>query len=308
MRGFIMFAQQETIHPSIISPAHEIGSYEALWMRHPSVNRVADIFKRFNHALPSVVAHEEGVQLEEIEQTKSKVNSLMPLRSFSALFYDDFEYPRRLKDANYPVEVLYYRGILDLLSSRSVSVVGSRKASEEGIKRARKVAKILVENGLTVISGLAKGIDTAAHQTAIEMGGKTIAVIGTPLNTVYPKPNQQLQDEIAQNHLLVSQVPFYRYSLHSFQSNRFFFPERNKTMSALSEATVIVEASETSGSLIQAKAALEQGRKLFILKSCFEKGLDWPEKFLAQGAIKLNDGSELIQYLNDHGPTKVAKN
>ena len=107
-------------------------------------------------------------------------------------------------------------------------------------------------------------------------------MIGTPLHTVYPRENLLLQREIAQNHLLISQVPFYLYTRQDYRKNRFFFLERNKTMSALSQATVIVEASETSGTLSQAEAALQQGRKLFILNSCFEYGMEWPDRLLAQ--------------------------
>jgi DNA processing protein len=93
--------------------------------------------------------------------------------------------------------------------------------------------------------------------------------------------------------LLISQVPLFRYSQQSPQFNRFFFPDRNHTMSALTAATVIVEAGETSGSLIQARAAIEQGRKLFILESCFNRGLKWPERLLERGAIRVRDYSDI---------------
>src|SRR5207249_1005573 len=123
-----------------------------------------------------------------------------------------------------------------------------------------------------VMSGLAEGIDTAVHRAVIEAGGKTIAVIGTPLGRYYPRSNRELQDEIARKHLLVSQVPFYMASQRDWRETRVFFPERNKTMSALSEATIIVEASDSSGTLFQAQAAIQQRRKLFVLTSCFESG------------------------------------
>lgn len=282
--------------PNLISVVEEIVAYEALWRRYPTVPKLANIFRKYGHQLSSVVARNEGITAEELERTESEIRNLMPFHCFGALFYRDFEYPNRLRDATHPVEVLYYRGAIDLLSSRSVSVVGARKATPEGKRRARRIAKILVENNITVMSGLAEGIDTAAHQAALEMGGRTIAVTGTPLNCVYPKANEELQAKIAREHLVISQVPFYQYSQQDYRRNRGFFPERNKTMSALSEATIIVEASDTSGSLIQARAAIEQKRKLFILKSCFERGLDWPLKFLEKGAIMLNESSDLLQH------------
>jgi len=117
-----------------------------------------------------------------------------------------------------------------------------------------------VRVGWTIVSGLAEGIDTVAHTTALELGGRTIAVIGTPISESYPKSNAELQARIAKDFLVVSQVPIERYGHQIWKQNRGFFPERNVTMSALTEATVIVEASNTSGTLIQARAALRQNR------------------------------------------------
>ena len=160
------------------------------------------------------------------------------------------------------------KGWLDLVASRSVAVVGSRKPSRDGLARTRRLVRELVNDDFTVVSGLAAGIDRAAHETAIERNGRTIAVIGTPLSQVYPKEHTTLQRRIAQQFLLVSPVPVKRYESQTYRGNRLFFPERNVVMSALTEATIIVEAGETSGTLIQARAALQQGRKLFILDSC----------------------------------------
>jgi len=158
-----------------------------------------------------------------------------------------------------------------------------------------------VKDGFTVVSGLARGVDATAHTAAIQAGGKTIAVIGTPLNRSYPKENTALQEGIAQNFLLISQVPVYRYSKQDFRRNRGFFPERNKTMSALTEATVIVEAGQTSGTLIQARAALAQGRKLFILDSCFlNSALTWPHEFELKGAIRVSKYEDIRNNLAAH--------
>ena len=175
----------------------------------------------------------------------------------------------KLRDAAHSVELFYYKGWWDLARSRSVAIIGSRKASPEGLARTRRLARELVANGFTIVSGLAAGIDREAHETAIGRDGRTIAVIGTPLSHCYPKENATLQRCIADNFLLISQVPLMRYESQDYRINRRFFPERNVTMSALTEATIIVEASDTSGALIQARAALMQGRKLFVLDSCF---------------------------------------
>jgi DNA processing protein len=158
----------------------------------------------------------------------------------------------------------------------------------------------LVKDGYTVVSGLARGVDTAAHETAIEVGGETIAVIGTPLDQAYPKENAELQRRIARDYLLVSQVPVLCHAQRPPTVNRFFFPERNITMSALTQATVIVEAGETSGTLIQARAALAQGRKLFILDSNFRNPkLTWPARFAEIGAIRVKDFEDIKSALDD---------
>jgi DNA processing protein len=115
---------------------------------------------------------------------------------------------------------------------------------------------------------------------------------------VYPTDNRELQQRIAKDYLLISQVPVVRSSHQGPKQNRTFFPERNITMSALTEATVIVEAGETSGTLTQARAALKQGRKLFILDSCFRRpGLTWPARFAEQGAIQVRDYEDIKQHL-----------
>jgi len=152
----------------------------------------------------------------------------------------------------------------------------------------------LVERNFTVVSGLAEGIDIAAHTSAIESGGRTIAVIGTPLGLYYPKGHRAVQDRIASEHLLISQVPVLRYERQAVPQNKLFFPERNVTMSALTEGTVIVEAGETSGTLTQARAALHQGRKLFILESCFHRSdITWPKRFEERGAVRVRSTDDI---------------
>lgn len=208
------------------------------------------------------------------------------------------DYPIKLRDAKHPVELLYYQGTWELSEMRGLAVVGSRKPSEEGAKRAGRLARELVARGFSVVSGLATGIDKAAHTAALEAGGRTIAVIGTPLGENYPKEDVELQAHIAKEHLLVSQVPVLRYAAQPFQHKRYYFPERNATMSALTEGTIIVEAGETSGTLTQARAALYQGRKLFILDNCFNNpAITWPARFEKEGAIRVRDPEDIWKAL-----------
>ncbi len=136
-------------------------------------------------------------------------------------------------------------------------------------------------------------------QSTLDAGGRTVGVIGTPLNKSYPKENATLQQQVADEHLLISQVPFYRYENAHWKTRRYYFPQRNETMAALSSATVIVEAGETSGSLTQARACLQQGRKLFILNSCFEAGLKWPQTYESRGAIRVREVDDILEALGE---------
>lgn len=283
-----------------VSPYIELGAYEKLWLQPKTTfKRIADLFKDNPYKLPSeLIDSEEALELSK--KVFELIKELDSENNFGIRVYGSSDYPDKLRDAKNPIELLYYRGAWDLVHTRGVAVVGSRKPSREGILRCRKLSKQLVENGFTVISGLADGIDTIAHTTAIEAGGNTIAIIGTPITDYYPKKNKDLQNKIAKDHLLISQIPILRYQKQDWRYNRVFFPERNKTMSALSEATVIVEASETSGTLIQARAAFAQGRKLFILDSCFTNpNITWPARFEAKGAIRVRDISDITKALQD---------
>jgi DNA processing protein len=133
---------------------------------------------------------------------------------------------------------------------------------------------------------------------AIESGGRTVAVLGTPITTCYPAENVELQQRIADHFLVISQVPIVRHSRQGPKGNRLFFPERNVTMSALTEATVIVEAGNTSGTLIQARHAIQQRRKLFILDSCFRNPeLTWPAKFVELGAVRVSEFEDIRAHL-----------
>jgi DNA processing protein len=184
-----------------------------------------------------------------------------------------------VEEKNAP-KTLYFQGNRELLNhGPRVSVVGSRKASEEGLKRARSLARALVAHDIVVVSGLAEGIDTAAHTSALEAGGKTFAVIGTPLDKYYPAENKDLQVRLASEQLVISQFPI---GAATTPKN---FPIRNRTMALLSDATVIVEAGEKSGTLHQGWEALRLGRVLFLMESVAnDPALSWPREMIKYGA------------------------
>jgi len=172
---------------------------------------------------------------------------------------------------------LHTAGELHLVKRKCVAIVGTRQVSAAGAARARRLARELVAAGVVVVSGLAMGVDTEALTAAIEAGGRVIAVIGTPLDQASPAANGPLQERIAREHLLVSQfAPGSRVHPGNF-------PARNRTMAALSDATAIVEAGETSGTLHQAAECVRLGRWLFLARSLVEDAtLTWPKRFAAQ--------------------------
>lgn len=280
-----------------ISPWLEMGAYEALWSNAGvSFKKLADRFREKPGSVPSDFV-QESIAAKFAAQVVEILHQARVIR-FGVRVHGAGEYPEKLRAAEHPVEVLYYRGWWDLVESPCVAVVGTRNPTPGGIARATKLVKRLVADNYTVVSGLASGIDTVAHRTAIQAGGRTIGVIGTPLSHSYPEANADLQNEIATDFLLLSQVPVLRYSFQSPYQNKWFFPERNVTMATLSLATVIVEAGETSGTLTQARAALHQGKKLFILDSCFEDArLTWPAHFESMGAIRVKSYEDIQEHL-----------
>ena len=188
---------------------------------------------------------------------------------------------------------LFVKGSLKIpLPCPKVSIIGSRKASSQGIENTQKIAKTLIENQVIIVSGLAEGIDTAAHITALNMNGKTIAVIGTPLDKVYPKINYELQQQLMKNHLVVSQFPT------GYPITGKNFVMRNKTMALISDASVIVEAGKSSGSKHQGWETLRMGRPLFIWESVVnDKELDWPTEMIEHGAVELSNPFDILEVL-----------
>ena len=281
-----------------VSPLLELGAYEALWdEKGATFKTLSERFEKERGALPSdfVPASRARAYADYVVRRFKETG----VTHFGVRVHGAGEYPDKLRDAAHPVEVLYYRGYWDLVYSRSVAIVGTRNPSPEGRSRTRKLVRSLVEDDFTIVSGRAAGVDTEAHTTALAEGGRTIAVIGTPLSFAYPRTNAELQEKIGRDFLVISQVPVQRWEKQDHRLNRFFFPERNITMSALTEATVIVEAGETSGTLIQARAALAQKRKLFILESNFSKpGLTWPQRFEEKGAIRVRSYEDVKRHLS----------
>jgi DNA processing protein len=282
-----------------ISPFLDLGAYEALWIRPgASFRALAALFRDHPGALPS-----DLVSPEEAERTARAVLARLHAAGvgrFGVRVHGSPEYPARLRDALHPVELLTFQGWWNLVEAPSVAVVGTREPSSEGLARTRRLVHRLVEDGWTVASGLAAGIDTAAHRAALEAGGSTYAVLGTPLSAAYPPENAALQRRLAGDHLVASPVPVELYARQDWRANRRFFPARGIVLSALTAATLVVEAGDTSGTLAQARAALQQGRPLLVLDSCFRApGLTWPHRYERWGALRVRDLAGLRRALAD---------
>ena len=280
-----------------VMPIRELGAYEALWAREgTSFKTLADTFRQHPGSIPSdFVSQREAQQYSRLALGTIREAGI---KHFGIRVHGAGEYPPQLRDAQHPVQLLYFQGNWDITHSRCVAIVGTRHPTDDGKRRAAKLARSFAKNDFTVVSGLAQGIDTAAHSAALEAQGRTVAVLGTPITACYPAENRDLQRQIADEFLLISQVPIVRHSRQGPQGNRLFFPERNVTIAALTEATVIVEAGNTSGTLIQARHAIQQKRKLFILDSCFRNAeLTWPAKYLERGAIRVSEFDEIRAHL-----------
>lgn len=202
-------------------------------------------------------------------------------------------------EKKHAVATLYIAGDRTFLDAPRVAIVGTRKPSDMGQARARRLARFLAENGIVVVSGLAAGVDTIAHETAIAAGGKTIAVLGTPLDDCYPRANRGLQDQIMREHLAVSQFP------SGCPVQRKNFPQRNRTMALIADASVIIEAGDGSGTLSQGWEALRLGRPLFVLRSLLDRDdLKWPGQMREYGAMPLTAPEGVMTVLPEPGASR----
>ena len=199
----------------------------------------------------------------------------------------DVEYPDALKAIHDPPLALYVRGSFLPADNHALGIVGSRKATHYGLNVADRLAYQLAQTGFTVVSGLARGIDTAAHQGALKAKGRTVAVLGSAIDQLYPPENAELADAIAQRGALISEYPLGR------QADRQTFPYRNRIISGLSMGVLVVEAGFKSGSLHTADSALEQGRSVFAVPG----RIDHPAAKGANCLIK--NGAKLVDNVGD---------
>ena len=224
---------------------------------------------------------------------KNKVN---------VLTIEDALYPENLKTIHYPPPVLYFKGTILESDKNSISIVGSRKATYYGKMVAEKISKDLALAGLTIISGMARGIDTAAHKGALSVSGRTIAVLGCGIDHIYPPENRRLAQEIQESGAVISE-----FSLSTLPE-RQNFPRRNRVISGLSLGTVVVEAAEKSGALITADFALEQGREVFAIPGNINSPLsNGSHNLIKQGAKLVENYQDILEEIHIVLPQKTAE-
>ena len=199
----------------------------------------------------------------------------------------DPRYPKRLKEVFDPPIVLFARGRVELLESIMLGVVGTRRPTAYGIAATERLSPDLAQAGLTIVSGMARGIDTAAHRGALAVGGDTIAVFGCGVDQVYPAENRKLAAEIAEKGLRISEFPM---SSPAYPQN---FPIRNRIISGMSVGVLVVEGAQYSGSSITARMALEQQREVFAVPGNITSKMSWGPNLLVK------QGAKLVQEWND---------
>ncbi len=200
---------------------------------------------------------------------------------------NDARYPPRLREIYDPPPILFARGRVELLATLMIGVVGTRRPTVYGTAAASRLAKDLAVAGLTITSGMARGIDTAAHRAVLEAEGDTVAVFGCGVDQIYPTENRKLRDQMVERGLTLSEFPM---GTPAYPQN---FPVRNRIISGMSAGVLVVEGGEYSGSAITAKLAMEQGREVFAVPGNITSKMSWGPNLL------IKQGAKLVQEWND---------
>ncbi len=205
---------------------------------------------------------------------------------------DMSQYPQLLKEIKGYPKVLYCIGDLSLLNTRCAAIVGSRNTTVYGRKTATEIAARTAGAGITVVSGMARGIDTCAHRGALDVSGKTIAVLGCGADICYPGENKRLKEEIERNGLIISEYP------EGTNPKKYFFPQRNRIISGLAEITVVVQAGNSSGALITAELAAEQGREVCAVPGNIDSRYNMGNnKLIKDGAVPITNINDILELM-----------
>ncbi len=280
---WIAFNRVPGIGPTRLAALLELcGSIQAAWEAPLSTLRQAGLDRR---SLENLLALRRQVDPQaELERVRRA--------GVQVLTWDDPGYPTHLRQIPHPPPVLYIQGELTPQDEMAVALVGTRRASAYGRQVAETLARELAHHGVTVVSGLALGIDTVAHQAALEAGGRTLAVLGSGVDQIYPARNRGLALRVAAQGALISEYPL------GTRPEAANFPPRNRIISGLSLAVVVVEAGERSGARITAEFAADQGREVFAVPgSIFSPSSVGCNRLIQQGAYPLLSPEDLLEQL-----------
>lgn len=281
---WIAFNKVAGIGPTRLTSLLEVcGSVEAAWRAPIQQLQAAGLDRR---ALENLLAARRQIDPTSEWQQAQRAG-------IQVLTWDDSEYPANLRQMDLSPPVLYVRGRIDAIDDLAVALVGTRRASVYGREVTHTLAAELARGGVTVVSGLALGIDTIAHRAALDNGGRTLAVLGSGVDQIYPLQNRQLALDIMNCGALISDYPLGTKP----EANNF--PPRNRIISGLSRAVAIIEAGVQSGALITANYAAEQGRDLYAVPgSILHPGSAGCNELIRQGAIPLLSPNDLLEQLN----------
>lgn len=255
-------------------------NFKRIISRYGSVGKALEEISLKRKIFPKAKAEEEIMTAE--------------IKKIRLITIEDKEYPYNLKQIEDAPPILYALGNVDLLQNDNMlAVVGSRNASLSARKLAEQISGEVAKQNIIVVSGMARGIDAAAHTGALKANGKTIAVVGTGVDVVYPKENEKLYQELTKNGLVLSEYPFHT------QPQASNFPRRNRIVSGLSKGVLVVEAGVQSGSLITAHQALEQGRDVYAVPGApYDGRSSGCNKLLKDGAVLVESAADIIENFN----------
>ncbi|WP_418790262.1 DNA-processing protein DprA [Phosphitispora sp. TUW77] len=289
---YVLLSMVDGLGPRRLAALIELmGTAEKVWYASESVLR----------SVPGIPAKVISSLLDKRKELnpESEVQKLAD-RGIGLVFIDEPEYPRILKSIYDPPKVLYVRGKKNILNEQMFAVVGSRRATHYGLTAARAIAGELSRVGLGIVSGMARGIDSAAHRGALDSGGVTIAVLGCGVDVVYPRENRNIMEEIIEKGAVISEFP---PGTSPVAGN---FPQRNRLISGLSCGVLVIEAAEKSGSLITVNFALEQGREVFAVPGQVTNKLNRGcHQLIRQGACLVENAGDILEELGLIGTDKT---
>lgn len=292
--------------------AYWVGFNKVLGIGPARLRALLDFFGNIEAAW-----HADAASLQDVGLDRRSISNLLAARStlnlpaqleqlqqagVSVLTWDSDDYPINLRNIHDPPPVLYVKGELLPEDDWAVAVVGTRHASVYGKEAARQLAGDLAQNGVTVVSGLAAGIDAVAHQAALDAGGRTLAVLGSGVDVIYPEQNRRLAEQIIAQGALLAEYPL------GTRPERSNFPPRNRLISGLSLGTVVVEAGTRSGALITSDFAAEQGREVFAVPgSIFQRTCEGTNRLIQDGAKPVVSVNDVLEELNLAQVTQQAE-